>query len=176
MKTIFSLLIFTLAAQAASMNVDKTKSWLKIDCKATGHSWTAKLKDFSPTIAGDPVTLMPSACDFTWKFSDIDSAEADRDIKMLTWLDSTSHPSGSFKMTGSWKNDAGQPSVKGQLTIHGVSVEIAFPVTATKDGKVMKIDGEVWIDTQNFSLPIVKMLIMTVNPKVRIYFHMEGTY
>ena len=57
-----------------------------------------------------------------------------------------------------------------------MSKEVTIPVTAVKAGNTVKLDGEVWIDTQNFGLPIVKMLVMSVNPKVRIYFHMEGTY
>jgi hypothetical protein len=39
----------------------------------------------------------------------------------------------------------------------------------------MTIDGEVWLDTTDHSLPIVKMLVMSVNPKVRVYFHLEGS-
>lgn len=179
MKTILilpTILLFSAAVHAENLQVDKTKSWLRLDCRATGHTWTSSLKDYQATIAGDSTTLVPSACEFTWNFSNVDSGKADRDSKMLTWLESATHPSGSFKMSKTWKDSKGQTFVSGPLTIHGVSKDITMPVTAAKDGKTVKIDGEVWIDTQNFGLPIIKMIVMSVAPQVRIYFHMEGTY
>lgn len=174
MKTILSFLAMLSMASAGTMNVDAQKSWLKLDCKATGHSWTAQVKTFTASVTGDDVSLVPSAAEVKWKFSDIDSAEADRDAKMLNWLDAAKNPTGSWKMTGHWKDGTGQQFVKGPLTIAGVSKEIVIPVTAKKNGNVVSLDGETWIDTTDFSLPIIKMFVLTVNPKVKISFHLEG--
>jgi polyisoprenoid-binding protein YceI len=174
MKTLLSLLAMMTMASAGTMKFDAQKSWLKVDCKATGHSWTAQLKNFSASVSGDDATLAPKSAQIAWKFSDLDSSEADRDKKMLNWIDSAKNPGGSWKMTGQWKDSKGQQYVKGPLTIAGVSKEITFPVTAKKNGKTISLDGEVWIDTTDHGLPIIKMLVMTVNPKVKIYFHLEG--
>jgi len=174
MKTLLSLIAMTTMASAGTMKIDASKSWLKIDCKATGHSWSAQLKKFSASVSGDDSTLTPKAAQMSWNFSDLDSNEADRDKKMLDWLNSTKTPGGSWKMTGQWKDGTGQQYVKGPLTIAGVSKEITIPVTAKKDGKNVSLDGEVWIDTSDHGLPIIKMLVMTVNPKVKIKFHLEG--
>jgi hypothetical protein len=78
-------------------------------------------------------------------------------------------------MTGQWKDSNGQQYVKGPITIAGVSKEITIPVKVNKSGNTMTINGEVWLDTTDHSLPIVKMLVMSVNPKVRVYFHLEGS-
>jgi polyisoprenoid-binding protein YceI len=174
MKTIFSLLAMHAMASAGTMDLDSQKSWLKLDCKATGHSWTARVKTFTATVSGDDASLSPSAAQVKWKFSDIDSAEADRDKKMLDWLNATKNPTGSWKMTDQWKDSAGQQYVKGPLTIAGISKDVVIPVTAKKSGNVISLDGEVWIDTTDFSLPVIKMLVLTVNPKVKISFHLEG--
>ncbi len=174
MKTILSLLAMASMVSAGTMDVDAQKSWLKLDCKATGHSWTAQVKTFSAAVSGDDSSLTPSAAAVNWKFSDIDSAEADRDSKMLNWLNATKNPTGSWKMTGQWKDSSGQQYVKGPLTIAGVSKEIVIPVTAKKSAGSVSLDGEVWIDTTDFGLPIIKMLVLTVNPKVKISFHLEG--
>lgn len=174
MKTLFSLFAMMSIASAGTMKFDAQKSWLKVDCKATGHGWTAQLKNFSASVSGDDTTLVPKSAQIKWKFSDIDSAEADRDKKMLDWLNATKNPSGSWKMTGQWKDSKGQQFVKGPLTIAGVSKEIVIPVTANKSGKNISLDGEVWIDTTDYGLPVIKMLVMTVNPKVKIRFHLEG--
>lgn len=174
MKSFLYLLATMTVATAADFQIDSQKSWLKLDCKATGHSWTAQVKEFSATISGDAATLVPSAANIAWKFSDIDSDEADRDKKMLDWLDATTHPTGSWTMTKQWKDSAGQQYVGGPLTIAGVSKEITIPVKAQKTGNGMTLDGDVWIDTTNFSLPIIRMVVLTVNPKVNIRFHLEG--
>mgnify|MGYP002654602164 CR=1 FL=1 len=174
MKTILSLLAMASMVSAGTMDIDAQKSWLKLDCKATGHSWSASVKTFTASVTGDDASLVPSAAQVKWKFSDIDSAEADRDKKMLDWLSATKNPTGSWKMTGQWKDNAGQQYVKGPLTIAGVSKEIVIPVTAKKSGNVVSLDGETWIDTTDFGLPIIKMLVLTVNPKVKISFHLEG--
>ena len=175
MKTISLLIALTCLASAGTMKVDMEKSWLKIDCKATGHSWTAQVKKFSATVAGDDSTLAPKSASLSWNFSDIDSDEADRDKKMLDWIDSGKFPKGSWKMTGQGKDAKGQLYVKGPLTIHGVSKEITMPVTAVKNGKIVSLDGEAWIDTTDYTLPVIKMLVMTVNPKVKVRFHLEGS-
>lgn len=174
MKSFLFLLATMTVATAADFQIDSQKSWLKLDCKATGHSWTAQVKKFSATISGDAATLVPSAANIAWKFSDIDSDEADRDEKMLDWLDATTHPTGSWKMTKQWKDSAGQQYVSGPLTIAGASKEITIPVKAQKSAKGMTLDGDVWIDTTDFSLPIIRMVVLTVNPKVNIRFHLEG--
>ena len=172
MKTLLTFLVMIGIASAGSLKIDNGSSWLKVDCKATGHSWTAQLKKFTASASGDEATLTPSAAAFSWSFANLDSNETDRDAKMLTWL---KNPSGSWKMTGQWKDSNGQQYVKGPITIAGVSKEITIPVKVNKSGNTMTIDGEVWLDTTDHSLPIVKMLVMSVNPKVRVYFHLEGS-
>lgn len=174
MKTLFFFIAMASMVSAGTMDVDAKKSWLKLDCKATGHSWTASVKTFTASVTGDDDSLVPTAAQVKWKFSDIDSDEADRDTKMLDWLDATKNPTGVWKMTGQWKDGSGQQYVKGPLTIAGVSKEIVIPVTAKKAGNVVSLDGETWIDTTDFGLPIIKMLVLTVNPKVKISFHLEG--
>ena len=174
MKLLLSLMAMITVASAGTMKVDAQKSWLKLDCKATGHSWRSNVKSFTASVTGDDATLVPQAAEVKWKFSDIDSTKPDRDKKMLDWLGATKNPTGTWKMSGQWRDSAGQQYVKGQLTIAGVSKEIVIPVTAKKSGNNVSLDGEVWIDTTDFGLPIISMLVMTVNPKVKISFHLEG--
>lgn len=175
MKTIFFFLATITVASAADFQIDSQKSWLKVDCKATGHSWTSQVKNFDAKISGDATTMTPSAASITWKFSDIDSAESDRDEKMLKWLNATTNPTGSWKMTKQWKDSSGQQYVSGPLTIAGVSKDITIPVKSCPCTSGMMLDGDVWVDTTDFGLPIIRMVVLTVNPKVNIRFHLEGS-
>jgi hypothetical protein len=56
MKTLLSFLAMIGIASAGSLKIDNGSSWLKVDCKATGHSWTAQLKKFTASASGDEAT------------------------------------------------------------------------------------------------------------------------
>jgi len=162
-------------ASAGSMKVDHQASWVKVEAKATGHSFSGKLDKFEATVVGDDQTLEPRTAVLRWDFKDLNTAEGKRDKEMLTWLESTSHPGGEFKMSKTWKDAAGKTNAQGVLSIHGVSKTMSFPVTAKREGGRVSVDGEVWLDYQDFSLPLIrKMALMTVDPKLKVRFHLEG--
>ena len=161
--------------RAADLKIDPGKSWLKVDASATGHSFSGSLKKFDAKVSGDVQTLEPSGVSLEWDFKDLDTDEPKRDAEMLKWLEHAQTPKGSFQFAKSWTDSAGKTWVQGALKIHAVSKSIAFPVTATKSGERVAVDGFVWIDYRDFSLPIVRnMAVMTVDPKLKVSFHLEG--
>lgn len=162
-------------ANASDLTVDAHKSWLKFDASATGHSFDGALKKFDAEVSGDATSLTPAAVSLSWDFKDLDTDEPKRDVEMLKWLEYGKSPKGSFQMTKSWVDGSGVTWVQGTLKIHSIARPIAFPIQTSKNGDHVKIDGQVWIDYQNFGLPIVRnMAIMKVDPKLKISFHLEG--
>ncbi len=167
------LLLFANHASADSLDIDKAKSHIKVDAKATGHSFAGTLSDFTAKVSGDGSSLAPSAVDLGWKFSDLKTGDEKRDKEMIKWLGGSA-PEGSFKFIKTW-TDKGQTYAQGTLKIHGISKVIAFPYTASKEGKVVTIDGTAALDYQDFGLPIIRtMAVMTVNPKLSVSFHLVG--
>ena len=159
---------------AATLEVDKTRSRIQVDAKATGHNFTGTLKDFQASVSGDAASLQPEGFELNWVFTDLDSADAKRDAEMIKWLGG-GKPKGSFKFIKSWTDQAGAQNAMGTLTINGVSKTISFPYTAKKDGEWVTIQGKVSMDYQNFSLPIIRaMAVMTVDPKLVVRFHVVG--
>ncbi len=177
-NTLLASTFFTLGLQAVSAEsfvVDKSKSSITISAKATGDSFGGTLKDYSATITGNADTLEAQSAVVSWKFSDLDTGKADRDAKMLDWLEVGSHPKGTFTLT-KLNNKGGNLSANGTLNIHGVSQNIVFPVRVTKDGKSINISGTATLNTTNYGLPIIKMLaVMKVDPKVVVNFSLTGT-
>jgi len=164
---------FTIA-HAASLEVDKGRSRIQVDAKATGHNFTGTLKDYTARVSGDTSSLKPESFDLNWKFKDLDTDDVKRDQQMITWLEDAD-PRGSFKFTKSWTGKDGTPQGMGTLTIHGVSKTVSFPYTATRDGDWVTIDGEVTMDYRNFSLPVIRaMAVMTVDPQLVVRFHVVG--
>jgi polyisoprenoid-binding protein YceI len=162
-------------ALAGTLSVDPAKSWVHVDAKSTGHDFTGKLDKFTASVTGDNATLTPAEATLSWDFADLKTGDGDRDKEMLSWLDHGKNPGGSFKMTKTWKDGKGTSWAQGSLKIHGISKSVAFPLSVKKDGGHVSIGGEVWIDHQDFNLPVItKMVVMTVDPKLKISFHLEG--
>ncbi|GAA5484256.1 protein YceI [Haloferula sargassicola] len=160
-------------ANAATMKVDKGRSRIQVDAKATGHSFTGTLKDYTANVQGDASSLKPQAFELKWTFDNLKTGEKDRDEKMLEWLGGAK-PAGSFTFTKTW-DKGGQHYAMGNLTIHGVSKAISFPYTVQKDGDWVTIDGTATMDYTNFGLPIIRsMALMTVKPGLSIRFHLVG--
>jgi polyisoprenoid-binding protein YceI len=126
------MLLVSAQAGADTLDIDKAKSRIQVDAKATGHEFTGNLSDFKATVRGDSNTLAPAAVELVWKFADLKTDDEKRDKEMIKWLGG-GKPEGSFKFTKTW-TDKGNNFAQGTLTIHGVSKTIAFPFTAEKDG------------------------------------------
>ena len=174
LAVIFGLLATLSLAHAATLKVDQGRSRIQVDAKATGHKFTGTLKDYKASVSGNAATLKPECFELTWNFKDLDTADAKRDAEMIKWLGG-GNPKGSFKFTKSWTGKDGRQQGMGTLTIHGVSKEVAFPYTATKDGDWVTIDGKVSMDYQNYKLPVIRaMLVMTVDPELVVRFHVVG--
>lgn len=171
-SAVLALLVFATSAGAGTLAIDKAKSRIQVDAKATGHDFTGTLDDFEATVSGDSATLAPTAVSLSWKFADLKTGDVKRDAEMLKWLGKG--PQGSFAFIKTWQ-DKGKDHAQGKLTIHGISKTIAFPYTAKKEGDWVSIDGTASLDYQDFGLPIVRaMAVMTVNPKLTVRFHLVG--
>lgn len=161
-------------AHAATLQVDKDRSRIQVDAKATGHTFAGDLKDYSITAGGDLATHQPSALSLAWDFSDLKTGDDKRDTEMVKWLGG-GKPKGSFKFVKSWDEKPEGGMAMGTLTINGVSLPVSFPYTVKMDGEWVTVDGRVSMDYQNFKLPIIRaMAVMTVDPKLVIRFHVVG--
>lgn len=161
------------SASAATLEVDKSKSKIGFNAKATGHTFAGSLKDYKISATGDETTRKPTSLELSWNFDDLDTANEDRDSQMLKWLGGGTQM-GSFKFNKiTTKN--GADVVEGALTIHGVTKTIQFPITLNVEGDVVTTSGKVTINYKDFDLPIIRsMLVMTVDPELTIAFTLVG--
>lgn len=167
------LLVIAAPVWAGSLKVEKERSRIQVDAKATGHAFTGTLSDYEIWVNGDQSSLEPDAVKLSWKFSDLRTGEEKRDKEMIKWLGGGG-PSGSFEFTKMWK-DAGKTYAQGTLKIHGVSKTISFPYMVKKEGDWVTIDGSVAFNYTDFGLPIIStMAVMKVNPALSVRFHLVG--
>lgn len=159
---------------AETLKVDKQKSRIQVDASATGHAFTGTLADYQAAVTGDAGTMEPSSFKLDWKFKNLKTADEKRDQEMIKWL-KEADPAGQFTFVKSWKGKDGKTYAMGQLMIHGVTKDITFPYTVKKDGAWVTIDGSAGLDYTNFKLPVIRsMAVMTVDPKLKVRFHIVG--
>lgn len=159
---------------AETLKVDKEKSRIQVDASATGHAFTGTLADYDATAAGDSGTLAPTSFKLAWKFKDLKTADDKRDKEMIKWL-KEADPAGKFSFEKTWKGKDGKMYATGKLMIHGVTKDISFPYTVKKDGDWVTIDGVAGLDYTNFNLPVIRsMALLTVDPKLKVRFHIVG--
>lgn len=176
LMTGFLGLLFSPMVTAGEFVVDRAKSSISVDVKASMHNFTGHLRDYKIKITGDAAKAIPDKVVLSWDFKDLVTGDKKRDKEMLQWMEHGRLPTGGFTLASFTKRVDGKMWAKGTLTIHGVSKTIEFPVKSERKGKVLKISGSVRMDHRDFKLSkIRKVLVMTVNPVLIVRFSLQGT-
>lgn len=171
--TLGYLLCATLPVDASTLEVDKTRSKIQVDAKATGHDFSGTLKNYVVKATGDADKLKPQSLELAWNFTDLKTEDDGRDAEMIKWLGGGT-PKGTFKFVKFWTDKTGDKA-EGLLTLHGVSKTVYFPFTVRQDGEWVTASGKVEMDYKDFGLPVVRaMLVMTVDPKLVVNFQLAG--
>jgi polyisoprenoid-binding protein YceI len=181
--------LLVLAALAASLNVfaadaaapaeralklDRSKSYVDVDVKATVDSFTGHLDRYEISVPLDGAAKIKDAV-LNFKFADLKTGKADRDKAMLEWLGSAD-AAGSFDLGLLALAPDGQGQASGKLTMHGQSQLVEFPVHVTVKDGVYTVSGKATIDYRNWGLKkIRKMGLLTVDPEVTVRFQFVGS-
>lgn len=163
----------SLAAADRPLKLDRARSFVDVDVKATVDSFTGRLEKYQAAIAVDAANRIKSAR-FEFRFADLKTGKPDRDAKMLDWLGSPD-AAGQFELGVLALTPDGQGQANGKLTFHGVTQRIEFPVNVTRANGTFTIKGEVTIDHRHWNLKVIRMMaLLKVDPEVRIRFQMVG--
>ena len=171
-----ALALLPLAAFAAdrAFKVDRSRSFVDVDVKATVDSFTGHLDRYDAQIgldaAGKPRTAV-----FTFKFADLKTGKPDRDAKMIEWLGG-GDPEGQFTLGVLALTPDGQGQASGKLAFHGTAQLVEFPVNVTRDTDgTLTITGSTTIDVRQWNLKVIRMaLLLRVVPEVKIGLKIGG--
>ena len=173
--SLFTILACSAFAEPAVLLVDKAASRVNVDVHATTDSFIGQLSNYEAVIAVDPATGSVANCKLSFRVLDIKTGKDKRDRAMHDWQKTESFPDASFVMESIQPSVGNIYSVKGTFTFHGVSKPLSFPLTVTRKDKQFQFDGEAIIDTQDYTLPIIRMMmVIKVDPKVKVAFHLEA--
>ena len=164
-------------ASPVALQIDKAKSTFAVDVKVTVDSFVGSLSNYEAKILFDPATNQASSAVLTFRFADVKTGKADRDEKMNTWQGTDTFPDGVFILEKLEAAPSGGAQVAtGKLSFHGQTLPLSFPVTIVRSGSQVSIKGEAVVDTSAYGLPVIKMMLMLkVDPKVKLRFDLEGS-
>ncbi|MBX3737409.1 MAG: YceI family protein [Candidatus Didemnitutus sp.] len=161
------------ASAERALKLDRSKSYVDVDVKATMHSFVAHLDRYELTLPLDTNGKIKDAL-LKFKFTDLKTGNPDRDAEMIKWLGG-GEPEGSFDLGLLALAPDGQGQASGKLTFHGQTQLVEFPVLVKMQDGVYTVTGKTTIDYRNWGLKkFRKFGLASVDPDVTIRFQFVG--
>jgi|MEHZ01.4.fsa_nt_MEHZ011219110.1_37 polyisoprenoid-binding protein YceI len=105
--------------------------------KHIGISWlVGRFETFSGTFSYDPDNLAASSVNVEIDVTSLNSNHAERDVHLTggRYLDASNHPQSTFNSTRAVDTGNGNLTVYGDLSLHGVTKEVAIEASAVGSG------------------------------------------
>lgn len=182
---LFILMPFTGLLAGTDYQIDKVHSYVGFSVK---HLVISNVKgnftDFSGTITYDEEDITKSSANVTIKVASIDTDNENRDnhLKNEDFFDVAKFPDMTFKSTKVEKTDNGL-IMHGQLTMHGVTNDIAIPfeilgkVTSPYGKEVVAFEGRAKLSRKEYGMTWNKVLEaggLTVGDEIKIELQIEA--
>ena len=165
----------TARANGAPFVLDRAESHVDVAVKSTVASFVARMEDFGVAITLDPEGGRVESATFHADLSAVKTGRADRDHNMRVWLQTNEFPQAAFELGAVDRGPTGQLTARGRVRLHGRQRDVRFPVAVTISRGSATIDGTATLDTRDFGLPIIRFWLLTVDPVVRVHFHLQGS-
>ena len=170
---VLCLLPLALSAAERVLKADPTKSYVDVDVKVTVGDFTAHLDRYDLQATIDAKNKIKTGV-LAFKFADLKTGKPDRDEAMIKWLGGND-PAGKFEIGIIALTPDGQGRVTGNLTFHGTSALVEFPINVARAGDDYTITGEVTVDYRGWGLKPLRMMgVIKVDPEVTVRFKFAG--
>lgn len=138
--TLATGLILTGLTQAATYKIDTKGAHAAINFKIKhlGYSWlTGRFNQFDGSFNYDPKNLKAASVNIEIDAASVDSNHAERDkhLRGKDFLNVAKFPKATFKSTKFTPKNDNEGTLTGNLTLHGVTKSISFPVYKIGAGK-----------------------------------------
>jgi polyisoprenoid-binding protein YceI len=156
--------------------IDKEHSHIEAGVKSSMDNFSANLTAYEAVISVDPAEKRVASAQLKFPFAAIKTGNEKRDTEMRHWQQVDQFPECVYILEALLPAAGGTFNARGKFILHGVTKDITFPVTiGFKDNGICTIDGDLPLDTRDFSLPIIRnFAILKVNPLLQVKFHLEG--
>jgi polyisoprenoid-binding protein YceI len=161
----------------APLAVDKAHSEFDFEVKATMHSFTGKVSDYDAQLVADAETQTIKEARVRFSFAAAQTGDKKRDREMLEWEENSQYPDVVFVLSSLAAAGQGRYNAVGQLTFHGVTKVVSFPVALSVTNEhTYSVDGDTDIDVREYGLPIIRKFgMLKVQPVVKVRFHLQAS-
>jgi len=176
---LLGLLAF-LATAAAAQGVVVDKSDIRIITKQMGANVEGRFRNWKANVVFKPQALASSKAELDIELASIDfaSTEFEDEVRGATWFDTSKFPVARFASTSIKDLGGGRYEMAGQLTLKGITRDVAVPVTVRADaagnrlaeGRLTlkrldyKIGDGLWADTDMVANEVVIAVRMMLAP------------
>jgi polyisoprenoid-binding protein YceI len=165
--------VLTLCGDEQLLQIGKAQSKVEVVVNVTAHTFVASLENYDLKITVDTERAKIINTEFSFDFKELKTGKKARDKEMLKWEEYNKYPNCFFILTA--LHEQGEKVIaEGMLTLHGIEKEIRFPIKVNTAGARWTIHGNTVIDHLDWDLPIIKKLILKVDPNLSVNFHLEG--
>lgn len=156
------------------LECDLSQSHVEVIVKATVDSFTGHLEKFDSAVTLDDSGRITEAT-FRFQFADLKTGRDRRDRAMIEWENTARFPGGEYRLETLTPDAGGRWLARGNLTLHGETHALQFPVSILTEQAICVIDGEAVIDTRDYGLPLIRVWgVVKVDPLVHVRFHLQG--
>ncbi len=183
LTTLFFVLLFFSISQTlfsqTTYQLDPTHTFINfgIERFMVGEV-TGRFNEFEGTVVYNPEDLSHTVIDVSIKVKSIDTGLEVRDghLKSNIWLNAEKYPEMTFKSKKVFMSE-GQTQIIADLTIHGVTQEIAFPITVKgpftdpTQSNTLGLSADIVVNRQDFGITMDKKMInghLFIGNEVRI--------
>ena len=166
--------VLAITGRAAQLEIDRQRSKVEVAVNSTIDSFVGHLEKYQAAVECEPTAALPVKADVSFSFADLKTGNKDRDAAMLKWLEYDRNQTASFHLTG-WYQAGTTNIALGNLTMHGVTIAVKMPVVIIHADAAWDISGQTVLNYTDFDLPkIRKALLLTVDSKLKVKFHLTG--
>lgn len=147
-KSLLVLLVLVMFGFASAQNITGKSSKISVDGTSPMHDWTmtSSASTFSGAVSGNSITNVK----FSMPVKNLKSTKGKMmDNKAYEALKADKHSNITFSAA---TLNVGKSNIAGKLTIAGVTKDVSFPVTVTKNGASYQISGTENLKLSDFGL------------------------
>jgi polyisoprenoid-binding protein YceI len=127
----------------AQQSVLLDKSELRFVAKQMNVPMQGKFRKFAAEVSLDPSQPAAAKATITVDLNSVDlnSTEADTEVKRKPWFNSEAFPQAKFTLTSLRALGGGRYEAQGKLTLKGVTRDVSAPVTLKQQGGQSTVEG-----------------------------------
>lgn len=167
-----------LRAGPLHLKVDSAASSVTFDVRVNVglDSFVGKVDNWTLDLTMPAQGDLPDRAIFTVDALGLKTGKDDRDKEMLRWLENEKFPAVRYEMKAIRKSASGGLEADGELSIHGKTQTVTFPLSIERKEATLTVRGGVTVNYTTFDLKIIRKFgFLSVKPEIKIAFLATGT-